>query len=34
MIVHLHIGVGWNLVALGLFLLQRYLVYPTMNLEW
>ncbi len=33
MIVHLRTGVGWNLVALGLFPLQRYLVYPTMDLE-
>jgi hypothetical protein len=33
MIVHLDTGVGWNLVALGLFPLQRYLVYPTMDLE-
>jgi hypothetical protein len=33
MIVHLRIGVWWNLVALGLFSLQRYLVYPTMDLE-
>jgi hypothetical protein len=30
MIVHLRTGVGWNLVALGLFLLPRYLVYSTM----
>jgi hypothetical protein len=28
--VHLRTGVGWNLVALGLLPLQRYLVYPTM----
>jgi uncharacterized membrane protein YbaN (DUF454 family) len=33
MIVHLRTGVGWNLVALGLFSIQRYLVYPTMDLE-
>jgi hypothetical protein len=33
MIVHLRIGVRWNLVALGLFPLQRYLVYPMMDLE-
>jgi hypothetical protein len=33
MIMHLRTGVGWNLVALGLFPLQRYLVYPTMDLE-
>jgi hypothetical protein len=33
MIVHLCIGVGWSLVVLGLFPLQRYLVYPTMDLE-
>jgi hypothetical protein len=33
MIVHLRTGVGWNIVALGLFPLQRYLVYPTMDLE-
>jgi hypothetical protein len=33
MIVYLHTGDGWNLVALGLFPLQRYLVYPTMDLE-
>jgi hypothetical protein len=33
MIVHLRTGVGWNLVTLGLFPLQRYLVYPTMDLE-
>jgi hypothetical protein len=33
MIVHLRIGVGWNLVILGLFPLQRYLVYPMMDLE-
>jgi uncharacterized membrane protein YbaN (DUF454 family) len=33
MIVHLSTGVGWNLVTLGLFPLQRYLVYPTMDLE-
>jgi hypothetical protein len=33
MIVHLRTGVGWNLVALDLFPLQRYLVYPTMDLE-
>jgi hypothetical protein len=33
MIVHLRTGVGWNLVALGLFPLQRYLVYPTIDLE-
>jgi hypothetical protein len=30
MIAHLCIGVGWNLVALCLLSLQRYLVYPTM----
>jgi hypothetical protein len=30
MIAHLRTGVGWNLVALGLLPLQRYLVYPTM----
>jgi hypothetical protein len=30
MIAHLRTGVGWNLVALGLLSLQRYLVYPTM----
>jgi hypothetical protein len=29
-IVHLYIGVGWNLVALGLFPLQKFLVYPTL----
>jgi hypothetical protein len=29
-IVHLCTGVGWNLAALGLLSLQRYLVYPTM----
>jgi hypothetical protein len=37
MIVHLHAGVGWNLVALGLFLLYEYLVYPHDGfrmLEW
>jgi hypothetical protein len=28
MIVHLHVGFGWNLVALGLFPLQRGLIYP------
>jgi hypothetical protein len=33
MIVHLRTGVVWNLVALGLFPLQMYLVYPTMDLE-
>jgi hypothetical protein len=33
MIGHLRTGVGWNLVALGLFSLQRYLVYPTLDLE-
>jgi hypothetical protein len=33
MIVYLRTGVGWNLVPLGLFPLQRYLVYPTMDLE-
>jgi hypothetical protein len=33
MIAHLRTGVGWNLVALGLFPLQRYLVYPMMDLE-
>jgi hypothetical protein len=33
MIVHLRAGVGWNLVALGLFSLQRCLVYPMMDLE-
>jgi hypothetical protein len=33
MIVHLRTGAGWNLVALGLFPLWRYLVYPTMDLE-
>jgi hypothetical protein len=32
-IVHLRTGVGWNLVALDLFPLPRYLVYPTMDLE-
>jgi hypothetical protein len=32
MIVHLRTEVGWNLVALGLFPLQRNLVYPTMDL--
>jgi hypothetical protein len=30
MIVHLRLGVGWNLAALGLFPLHEYLVYPTM----
>jgi hypothetical protein len=30
MIEHLRIGVGLNLVALGLLSLQRYLVYPMM----
>jgi hypothetical protein len=30
MVAHLCTGVGWNLVALGLLLLQRYLVYRTM----
>jgi hypothetical protein len=28
MIMHLRIGVGWNLAALGLFPLHEYLVYP------
>jgi hypothetical protein len=30
MIVHLCLGAGWNLAALGLFPLHEYLVYPTM----
>jgi hypothetical protein len=30
MIAHLRTGVGWNIVALVLLFLQRYLVYPTM----
>jgi hypothetical protein len=33
MIVHLHSGVGWNLVALGLFSLHEYLIYPNDGLE-
>jgi hypothetical protein len=33
MIVYLRAGVGWNLVALGLFPLQRCLVYLAMDLE-
>jgi hypothetical protein len=33
MIVHLRTRVGWNLVALSIFPLQRYLVYPTLDLE-
>jgi hypothetical protein len=31
---HLHTGVGWNLVALGLFPLDEYLVYPHDGLEY
>jgi hypothetical protein len=36
MTVHLRTGVGWNLVALGLFPLQRYLVTLrwSRTLEW
>jgi hypothetical protein len=33
MIVHLRLGVGWNLAALGLFPLHEYLVYPHDGLE-
>jgi hypothetical protein len=33
MIVHLRSVVGWNLTALGLFLLHEYLVYPHDGLE-
>jgi hypothetical protein len=33
MIAHLRIGVGWNLVALGLLSLHKYLVYPHDGLE-
>jgi hypothetical protein len=37
MIVHLCVGVGWNLAALGLFPLHEYPVYPhdgCRTLEW
>jgi hypothetical protein len=33
MIVHLHVGVWWKLVALRTPL-QEYVVYPAMDLEW
>jgi hypothetical protein len=33
MIVHLRSGVGWNLVALRLFPLHEYLVYPHDGVE-
>jgi hypothetical protein len=33
MIVHLRLGVGWNLAALGLFPLHEYPVYPHDGLE-
>jgi hypothetical protein len=37
MIMHLCVGVGWNLAALGLFPLHEYLVYPHdgfRTIEW
>jgi hypothetical protein len=33
MIVHLRLGVGWNLATLGLFPLHEYPVYPHDGLE-
>jgi hypothetical protein len=33
MIVHLRVGVRWKLVALGVFPLQEYHVYPCDGLE-
>jgi hypothetical protein len=33
MIVHLRLGVGWNLATLGSFPLHEYLVYPLDGVE-